>query len=163
MRIAEKGLPADVIAALGAKAVATSTLFLGTIDYWSDVPEEAQRLWSLYILFGCHPDHVTWLFRHGYLSPDEWLGPEGTDHRSIIARTGLRQPEPSDGHKSRWADFENQHKEAEIDAAIAPKWPQGNSTSGINRCPDRSGTADANTQPLRISQRVLAVPTGTVG
>lgn len=128
MRIAEKGLPTDVIAALGLKAVATSAIFLGTIDYWSDVPEEPQRLWSLYILFGCHPDHVDWLHRHGYLTPDEWLGPEGTDHRRMIARTGLRQPEPSDDHKSRWAAFKDRHKDkskAEIDAAIAAEVAAG--------------------------------------
>jgi hypothetical protein len=153
MRIAEKGLPTDVIAALGLKAVAPSTLFLGTIDYWSDVPEEAQRLWSLYVLFGCHPDQVTWLRRHEYLTPDEWLGPEGTDHRRMIARTGLRQPEPIDDHKSRRAAFKDSYKdktreeigaqlEAEVVAGKFAWWDEPSSRPQRHR--------RCNPQPLRI-------------
>jgi len=88
IRIARSGLESATVADLGLQAAAKAF----ALEYPQDwnpftrgTPEE-QRQWWLFTLFlvlelsvptESASDHVYWIARHDFASPDQWLGPAG--------------------------------------------------------------------------------------
>jgi Protein of unknown function (DUF3102) len=106
MQIAGLGLPAETIADLGLKAAAKAVVIEDHgYDPFFHCDEDAQRQWHLFVAFGVPWPRVEWLLNKQFVTPDEWLGPEGAKCRRAW---GMR--EQTDGFKGAWAEFQHEQK-----------------------------------------------------
>ena len=88
VQIAKLELPAKTIAVMGLKAAAKAVIFEdhGYNRFHCDV--EATRQWHLFVAFGAPWPHVEWLLNKQFITPDEWLGPEGEKWRRAWGEGG---------------------------------------------------------------------------
>lgn len=117
MQIAGLGLPAETIAAMGLKAAAKAVVIED--PYYNPNPffhcdEDAQRQWYLFVAFGIAWSHVEWLLRKQFITPDEWLGPEGAKWRRAWGMHAV-----SDGFRGAWAEFQHEQKDTPLSQAMA--------------------------------------------
>lgn len=115
MQIARMGLPPETLAAMGLKAAAKAICIEDTTyNPFFHCDEEGERQWHLFVAFGIAWPHVEWLLNKQFITPDEWLGPEGARWRQAW---GLRKMPAA--LKQAWAEFQQQHAETPLDEVVA--------------------------------------------
>jgi Protein of unknown function (DUF3102) len=105
MKLADLGVLPEVVAVLGMEEASRTepVQHMGAAhDYFADYDEAAQRQWILFAQFVRSWDHVEWLMRQGWLSPDAWLA--DTDYRKCY-----RMREPSDAFLQAWDAHKQKH------------------------------------------------------
>ena len=118
MKIVRLGFKSETVADIGIKA-ASKVLALDYGDPFDWCEGDADRL--EYAVFrkmllesGVHPDgvehHITWLLRHDFKTPSEWLGDEGAEFRKR-----WRMKEPTKKSKKFWAAFLEEHSDKSLE------------------------------------------------
>jgi hypothetical protein len=161
MKIVRLGLTAPVVAEMGLKAA--GDVFGVFVDEGYDpfchFDEEQQRQWCLFTQFigDSNGAHVEWIIQRQFVTPDEWLGPEGAAFRKAYAWPEIGQP-----CRNAWAAFqiEYQHKtREEIDAEIvisreraeesrpAPKRRRRRKNATVAHLPDHAASDAPKAEP----------------
>jgi hypothetical protein len=130
MKLAERDLPPAIIAHLGMTKAAQgpppgwefparfrsgAPNALRASDYLAGYSEAVQREWLLFAQFIRSRDHVEWLMRQGWASPDAWLA-------DAAYRRRYKMREPSEAFVWNWAAYKQQHvakPRAAIEAELA--------------------------------------------
>jgi hypothetical protein len=95
MRIAKLGLESATIAEIGLAAAAKAVVL--HYDPFAGLTDGQREQWLEFrdhlVAVGSPAewaeDHITWILRHQFRSPDEWLGPEGRQYRATYR---IREP-----------------------------------------------------------------------
>jgi len=121
MKLAALEVPPELIAALGMEQAAQSDarwrLRVQKPDPLAARGEQGAREWRVFAAFTGSAEHVFWLMRQGFSSPDAWLGEEGAQYR---VRFGMA--EPGAAVVTRWTAFREEHaamSQAELEAELA--------------------------------------------
>lgn len=131
MKLADLGVPPEIIAVIGMERAATEVIVMGNApDELAKYDEPMQQQWLLFALFTRDCEHTDWVMRKGYASPDEWLADTKTRQRWRSLVPAAKQPvisEPSEAflknwaaHKEKYADTPRPEIEAMLTAAFAP-------------------------------------------
>ena len=115
VQIAKLELPAETIAVMGLKAAAKAVIFEDhgyNPFFHCDV--EATRQWHLFVAFGAPWPHVEWLLNKQFITPDEWLGPEGEKWRRAWGKGAM-----PDEFKHAGPEFQQEHRETPLPEAKA--------------------------------------------
>lgn len=121
MKIAKSGLEPAIVADLGLAAASKVEWTLHDPDYnpFSHCGADGERVWGLFVLYlasvtNMEPEgaaaHVEWLLNKQFVTPDEWLGDEGTNWRS---QCGMRTP--TDKFKAGWSAFAAERSALSVD------------------------------------------------
>ena len=108
MRIAEKGIDASIVAALGLKGAATAfEVYDPTYNPFAACDDEQKRQWLLFACFIGSWCHIEWVIQKQFASPDEWLGPVGEAQRRFWGFGAV-----SDECRAKWARYREVNHEA---------------------------------------------------